>query len=88
PVKRFSGSFEGLGHAVTGLTVARSGSYSGLFGQSSGAIRGVGLRGGSITGADFVGGLVGYNTGTLTGVYATATVSGASDVGGLAGSND
>jgi len=44
--------------------------------------------GGSVTsGSDSVGGLVGYNDGTISNVYATGSVSGTSSVGGLVGSN-
>ena len=86
----FTGAFEGLGHTIKTLTIndTSTGGYDGLFGQSSGTIRDIGLVGGSVSGngAFFVGGLVGYqNGGTIINAYATGSVSGAGSVGGLVG---
>lgn len=87
----FSGTFDGLGHTITGLTINRPGDgYIGLFGYSTGTIRNVGLVGGSITGSGIVGGLVGWNAGSITGCYntgAVAATSATSVVGGLVGWN-
>ncbi|PMR76762.1 GLUG motif-containing protein, partial [Billgrantia endophytica] len=89
---RFTGTFAGLGHTIGDLTIARSGPIGtqvGLFGYAgSGAtIRDIGLVGGSVSGNRFVGGLVGYNRGSITDAYATGAVTGNSDVGGLVGRN-
>ena len=43
---------------------------------------------GAVTGATIVGGLVGYNEGTVTGCYATGAISGDTNLGGLIGSGD
>ncbi|WP_375454856.1 GLUG motif-containing protein, partial [uncultured Methylobacterium sp.] len=87
---RFSGTFEGLGHTLTGLTIAKTGNYAGLFGYSSGTIRDLGLVGGSVSGTNIVGALVGWNNGgTVTQAYATGAVSGSTQaVGGLVGTNN
>jgi filamentous hemagglutinin family protein len=87
----FSGSFDGLGHTVSNLTINRSSTgYVGLFGYTGNGsvIRNVGLVGGSVTGSSYVGGLVGYNTGSISNAYATGSVVGSNDVGGLVGEND
>ncbi len=87
----FSGTFNGLNHTVSNLTINRpSANYAGLFGLtgSGSAIENVGLVGASVTGADYVGGVVGGNNGTLSTSYATGSVTGLNNVGGLAGSND
>ncbi len=42
---------------------------------------------GAVSGTERVGGLVGYNIGTLTNCYSTAVVSGSASVGGLLGVN-
>src|SRR5882757_5587194 len=59
----FTGTFDGLGHAISNLTInLPSMNYVGLFGVlgSAGVIRNTGLLGGSVQGgAYFVGGLVG-----------------------------
>ena len=45
------------------------------------------VKGGSVTGDESVGGLVGKNSGTITNCYATGSVTGNRDVGGLVGYN-
>ncbi|MBH2067593.1 MAG: filamentous hemagglutinin N-terminal domain-containing protein [Burkholderiales bacterium] len=87
---RFTGTFDGAGHVISGLVVNRPGTdYAGLFGATSGTaiVRNVGLEGGSITGRDNTGALVGNNAGIVSGNYSTASVTGSTDVGGLVGSN-
>ena len=86
----FNGTFDGLGHNVTDLTVNLPATADvGLFGSTGTAstIRNVGLIGGSVTGLSSAGGLVGSNTGTISNSYNTGTVSGGSSLGGLMGSN-
>lgn len=91
----FTGSFNGGGHTLTGLRINRaSTNYVGLFGYANGAtISDVTLSGGSITGNDGVGALIGYMTdGSVSGASASATVSGMStgetNTGGLIGTVD
>jgi filamentous hemagglutinin family protein len=88
----FTGTFDGLGHAISNLTInLPSMSYVGLFGEvgSTGVIRNTGLRGGSVQGgAYFVGGLVGLNYGTVSNSYMTGPVTGGvNSIGGLIGAN-
>ena len=84
----FQGTFEGNDHIISNLTInLPSAGPAGLFGQSNGTIRDVGLVGGSVLGSNFVGALVGYNAGTVNNSYATGAVSGFSTVGGLVGYN-
>ena len=85
---KFTGSFDGGGHAVTGLIIDRTGQhYGGLFGYTSGAtIKDIGLVGGAVRGGNYVGGLVGYQVGgTITNAYTTGDVTGKQYVGGLIG---
>jgi filamentous hemagglutinin family protein len=86
---RFTGRLDGLNHTITNLIINRqSQNFVGLFGATSGAaISNVGLLGGSVTGNNNVGGLVGDNAGTIQNVYVTGNVIGMNDVGGLGGSN-
>ena len=86
----FTGTFDGLGHTIAGLTISRSATdYVGLFGltYSAATIRNVGLVGGSVSGASYVGHLVGaIGSGTVSGSYATGSVSGTTqNTGGLVG---
>ncbi|WP_018388015.1 GLUG motif-containing protein [Ancylobacter sp. FA202] len=86
--ERFFGSFDGQGHIISGLTINRpTTNHVGLFGYvaANKTITNVGLVGGSITGLDYVGGLVGQLNGRASEVYSTASVSGRNNVGGLIG---
>lgn len=94
----FSGRFDGLGHVVNNILINTTHAYgSGLFGRTaaSAVIRNLGLAGGTVTGKNNVGAVVGVNKGSLDAVYSSATVSnvgtsstGNSNVGGLVGFND
>lgn len=88
----FKGVFDGLGHKINALTINRPTTlYVGLFGYTDivgGEIRNVGLVGGSVTGQQYVGALVGYSLNTsIINTYNTGTVTGNSSVGGLTGCN-
>ena len=72
----FAGTFAGLGNTISNLTINLPSAHNvGLFGYSSGTIRDVGTIGGSFSGYDYVGGLVGYNSGTVSNSHATVAVS-------------
>lgn len=86
----FTGSFDGDGHTISGLYINRTDENDvGLFGQigQGGNIDRVRLDGVDVTGSNRVGGLVGYNTGTVRNASASGTVAGLDDVGGLVGLN-
>ncbi len=86
----FTGKLNEAGNTISGLTInLPSGTYVGLFGNvGTGAmIQNVGLVGGTVSGATFVGELAGYSDGTVTNSYASGSVSGSYDVGGLMGEN-
>ena len=87
----FAGTFDGLGHTISNLNINRpTTDYVGLFGNtvSTSVIKNVGLVGGSVTGQNYVGGLVGANYGTISSSYATGAVSGSGYyTGGLVGYN-
>jgi filamentous hemagglutinin family protein len=86
----FTGIFDGLGHSISNLTInLPTAYYVGLFGytDTGSVIQNVGLSGGSVSGANYVGGLAGYSAGAVSNSYATGSVSGSVDVGGLVGYN-
>jgi hypothetical protein len=86
----FSGSFDGSGHVITGLTINRpSQGYIGLFGSVlSGSVQRLGLEALNVSGTDYVGGLFGrLDLGTVSSCYAMGSVSGRDYVGGLIGLN-
>jgi filamentous hemagglutinin family protein len=86
----FTGSFDGLGHTISNLTInLPSTNDVGLFGYagSGSIVQNVGLVGGSVSGPAHVGALVGFDNGTVSNSYATGSVSGSDSVGGLVGFN-
>ena len=98
----FTGKFDGLGHTVDGLTRPNTDNATtgiGLFGQSDGEIRNVGITNVNVAGSQNVGGLAGINTGIISNSYSTGTVTGSDvtgafnedqvgSIGGLVGRND
>ena len=85
----FNGTFDGLGHTISNLSIAFNHLYAGLFGSVHGKIRNVGLVGGSVTSSSQqIGGLVGYlNNGVLYNAYSSANVTASATAGGLIGLN-
>jgi hypothetical protein len=91
----FTGTFDGNGHKITHFTIdGGSNWYLGLFGyvDSGGSVKNLGLENFAVSGsADEVGGLVGWNDGSISDCYSTGTVSVSDyfgEVGGLVGAND
>ena len=85
----FTGAFDGAGYVITDLTINRSSTnYVGLFGYIDGAtMQNIALENVDISGYDYVGGLTGYNSGSIIICYCAGTVSGNDYVGGLVGDN-
>ena len=84
----FGATFDGNGHTISNLFIDRSSTSNvGLFGRadSYSVIRNTGLLSVNVTGHDYVGGLAGWNSGTITASYATGSVTGDDEVGGLVG---
>ena len=92
PEYHFTGSFDGRNHNITGLYIDHPRpNFIGLFGYvgEEGEVRNVGLVDVDVSGEWAVGGLVGWNHGTVSNSYATGNVSGTGlYVGGLVGGND
>lgn len=87
----FTGTLDGDGYTIDALTINRSGTnYVGLFGYTGtgGVIENISLTDATISGTSQVGGLVGYNLGTISDAYVTGSVSGTgTNAGGLVGWN-
>ncbi|MGN0207158.1 MAG: GLUG motif-containing protein, partial [Muribaculaceae bacterium] len=91
---QFKGTFDGGGHKITGLYISKSGNSKGLFGYlgSGGVIKNLGVDGsvlitGNIAGNN-IGGVCGYNEGTITGCYNNGAVTGNGATGGVCGYNE
>ncbi|MDX1809585.1 MAG: GLUG motif-containing protein [Sulfurospirillaceae bacterium] len=88
---QFTGGFDGLGHTISNLFIDRgTTNFIGLFGfiNSNLTIQNIGLKNVDITGQNYTGGLVGWNTLTINNSFTTGKVSGTSSVGGLVGSSE
>ena len=87
----FTGAFDGNGKTITGLVINRPTAENvGLFGYTAqgGSIKNLALAGGSVTGKNYVGGLVGFQSdvNTIKVCCATCNVSGVNMcAGGLVG---
>ncbi len=83
---KFTGTFNGADHEITGLYVNAAADHQGLFGYIENAsITNVGVQG-SVTGNNYVGGFVGRsNQSSVSNSYSGCTVTGVNYVGGLAG---
>ena len=77
----FSGKFEGLGHTAGNLTGTGA---IGLFSNSSGLIRDVGVNMSTNSAANGTGGLVNTNSGTILNSFANASIYSAFNGGGAA----
>ena len=96
----FTGTFDGNGHTISGLTINWPGTDGvGMFRvvsedtryfdfvKDEGTIRNLRLEEVNVTGDESVGGLVGVNGGTVTESYVEGDVAGESKVGAVAGHN-
>ena len=87
----YSGTFDGGGHTITGLTFTTNDEYAGLFGwlSKAGTVKNVVMEGIQITsnqiyGGSF-GGVVGTSWGTIENCSVSGSVSGTVYVGGVVG---
>lgn len=92
PIPVFGGTFDGNGHAVSGLSITAEGSYCGLFRyvERGALVKDLTVKGtvspsGS---AEYVGGIAGSNAGSITRCTFDGAVNGSSFVGGIAGINE
>ncbi|HEY7906249.1 MAG TPA: BspA family leucine-rich repeat surface protein, partial [Wenzhouxiangella sp.] len=87
-ITRFTGSFTGNGHQITGLVINRPNqSQVGLFGSVAGMVDSLSLIDVDIKGNTEVGGLAGFNGGLVLDVAITGQVEGMVEIGGLVGVN-
>ncbi len=93
----FRGVFDGQGTGITGLVINRpTTNIVGIFAMSTGTLTNISTLGVNVTGQDVVGGLVGWNYGTISKIgnpitnpatVVSPTVTGGNYVGGLVGVN-
>ena len=88
--KAYTGTFDGNGKTITGLTVTGSNKYAGLFGDidENGTVKNVVMEGLQITSnhrSGYTGGVVGNSWGTIENCSVSGSVSGTLYVGGVVG---
>jgi len=86
----FTGVLDGANHCLKNAVIQMpEDNYAGVFGflYEPGTVQAMGLENISVTGKDFVGGLVGWNWGHVERCYSTGAVTGRQSVGGLVGFN-
>ena len=86
----YTGTFDGGGHTIKGLTVTTNDQFVGLFGSigNAGTVKNVVMEGVQITnnhGSGYVGGVVGNSDGTIENCSVSGSVSGTAYVGGVVG---
>ena len=87
----YSGTFDGGGHTITGLTFTTNDKYAGLFGylNRAGTVKNVVMKDVQITNnrswSAFAGGVAGYSWGTIENCSVSGSVSGTVYVGGVVG---
>ena len=82
---RFSGTFDGDGHAIYGMFIDSDKDYQGFFGYSKGTILNLSIENSLIRGSEYVGALCGYNGGRIANCSNNGTVIGKWYVGGICG---
>ena len=85
----FTGTLDGDGHSVSGIYINSTADDQGLVGYlgSGGTLQNLGVKASYIKGGNRVGGLCGWNYGTVSNCYNSGTVAGSSYVGGVCGMN-
>ena len=86
----YTGTFDGGGHTITGLTVTTNDQFVGLFGSIgyAGTVKNVMMEDVQITSnpsSGFAGGVAGYSDGTIENCSVSGSVSGTVYVGGVVG---
>ena len=84
----FTGTLDGNGHTISGLYCnTPSNNYVGLFGSIArgGTVTHLGVVDSYFAGSTYVGGVCGYNQGTISGCYSTATVNSTASGGVMVG---
>ena len=86
----YTGTFDGGGHTIMGLTVTTNDQYVGLFGRlgKAGTVKNVVMDGIQITcnhRSGYAGGVVGYSWGTIENCSVSGSVSATVSVGGVVG---
>ena len=87
----FTGTFDGRGNRIIGLTVENANGNAGIFDAigTNGVVKDVNIYSGTFTGSDNAGAVAGVNNGRIEGIVTFGnTVTSNGNAGGIAGFND
>ena len=88
PISNFTGTFDGDGKTITWSGTTSSQNNFSIFGTSSGTIQNLSVKGSLVaSGLSNVGGIVAYNTGTVSHCNNFGNITGYARVGGIVGEN-
>lgn len=87
--RSFKGVLDGNGYMIKGLYIKKSSNYQGLFSTISrkAIIKNLSVSG-FVSGVSYVGGIVGFSSGSIINCYNYCQVNGTSIVGGIAGGQE
>ena len=85
----FIGTLDGQGHTVSGIYISNNNNHQGLVGylNAGGTIKNLGVEASYIKGYWYVGGVCGFNYGTVSNCHNTGKIIGEDYVGGVCGSS-
>lgn len=81
----FTGTFDGAGHTLIGLTITTHTQYVGLFSFNCGTVKNLHIKNANIFATAYVGIIAGANSGKIENCTVEGTVTGTSKVGAFAG---
>ncbi len=83
----FTGTFDGKGHTISGLTYTENGNWVGLFGAVTGTLKNVAIVDANIYGNEHVGIAAGrvFGGGVIDNVYTSGYINGRDHAGGIVG---
>jgi len=87
----FTGTYDGGGYSISNLSLSSTSPHQGMFRYIGvgGVVKNLALKGVSISGSNFTGGIAGRNSasGLIINCYATGKITGAGYIGGIVGWN-
>lgn len=88
-VYKFKGTFNGGGHEISGLYISSTSYYQGLFGyvETGATIENLSVSGEVTSSNQVIGGIAGYNKGSIINCHSSVYVTGSTQIGGIAGKN-
>lgn len=84
----FKGTLDGKNHTISNIYINATTNYQGLFGYNYGIIENVKINGSITSTISYVGGITGYNNGSIINCHNSTYIKGYTILGGIAGANN